>query len=56
MKRKAAYLVINPRSGKNLAKLSDILAVFSAAGWKTDRFQDEGSTEGGPALVLGSLA
>ena len=36
MKRKAAYLVINPRSGKNLTKLSDILAVFSAAGWKTD--------------------
>jgi diacylglycerol kinase family enzyme len=33
---KTAYLVINPRSGKNLAKLSDILAVFSAAGWKTD--------------------
>jgi len=36
MKRKTAYLVINPRSGKNLAKLSHILAVFSAAGWKTD--------------------
>lgn len=36
MKRKRAYLVINPRSGKNVAKLSHILAVFSAADWKTD--------------------
>jgi YegS/Rv2252/BmrU family lipid kinase len=36
MKRKTAYLIINPRLGKNVAKLTDILAVFSAAGWKTD--------------------
>ena len=36
MKCKTAYLIINPRSGRNLAKLTDILAVFSAAGWKTD--------------------
>jgi len=36
MKCKTAYLIVNPRSGQNFAKLSDILAVFSAAGWKTD--------------------
>jgi diacylglycerol kinase family enzyme len=31
-----ACLVINPRGGQNLAKLTDILAVFSAASWHTD--------------------
>jgi len=36
MKCKKAYLIINPRSGNNLTKLADILAVFAAAGWKTD--------------------
>jgi YegS/Rv2252/BmrU family lipid kinase len=36
MKCKTVYLVVNPRSGQNFAKLTDILAVFSAAGWKTD--------------------
>ena len=36
MKCRTAYLIINPRLGKNLAKLTDMLAVFSAAGWKTD--------------------
>ena len=36
MKCKSACLIINPRSGKNVAKLTDMLAVFSAAGWKTD--------------------
>ncbi|HVT41150.1 MAG TPA: YegS/Rv2252/BmrU family lipid kinase [Gemmatimonadaceae bacterium] len=35
MKRKLAQLIINPRLGKNVERLSDILAVFSAAGWKT---------------------
>lgn len=35
MKRKTAYLVINPKAGENLAKLTGLLAVFSAAGWKT---------------------
>ena len=29
-------LVINPRDGQNLAKLTGILAVFAAAGWHTD--------------------
>ena len=36
MKCKTANLIINPRSGKNVAKLTDMIAVFSAAGWKTD--------------------
>ncbi len=34
--RKQASLVINPRTGQNLAKITDILAVLSAAGWKTE--------------------
>ena len=29
-------LVINPRDGQNLSKLTGILAIFAAAGWKTD--------------------
>jgi YegS/Rv2252/BmrU family lipid kinase len=33
---KKAALVINPRTGQNLANLSDVLAVLAAAGWKTD--------------------
>ena len=36
MKGKSALLIINPRRGKNVARLADLLAVFSAAGWKTD--------------------
>jgi YegS/Rv2252/BmrU family lipid kinase len=36
MKCKTAYLIINPRLGKNVAKLTDMIALFSAAGWKTD--------------------
>lgn len=36
MKAKSALLVINPRRGKNVARLTDLLAVLSAAGWKTD--------------------
>src|SRR2546429_9950491 len=36
MKCKKACLVTNPRAGQNLAKLSDVMAVLSAAGWKTD--------------------
>jgi len=31
-----ACLIINPRAGQNFAKLNDLLAVFWAAGWKTD--------------------
>src|SRR6266702_5448838 len=36
MKCKRACLVINPRSGQNIAKLTDVIAVLAAAGWKTD--------------------
>src|SRR5437667_4729273 len=36
MKCKKACLVINPRAGQNLAKLTDVIAVLSAADWKTD--------------------
>src|SRR5205807_8971668 len=36
MKGKKACLVINPRAGQNLAKITDVLAVLSAAGWSTD--------------------
>lgn len=63
MKRKTAYLVINPRRGKNVAKLTDVLAVFSAAGWKTDTALKEfgghpvklarGAAEAGYDLVIG---
>ena len=36
MKGKSALLIISPRRGKNVARLADLLAVLSAAGWKTD--------------------
>src|SRR5438270_5969705 len=36
MRCKKACLVINPRSGQNIAKLPDVMAVLSAAGWDTD--------------------
>jgi diacylglycerol kinase family enzyme len=36
MHHQRACLVINPRDGQNLAKLTGILAVFAAAGWHTD--------------------
>jgi YegS/Rv2252/BmrU family lipid kinase len=36
MKCKTAYLIINPRLGKKIDDLSAMIAVFSAAGWKTD--------------------
>jgi YegS/Rv2252/BmrU family lipid kinase len=35
MDAKKATLVINPRTGENIAKISDILAILDAAGWKT---------------------
>jgi YegS/Rv2252/BmrU family lipid kinase len=35
MSGKTASLIINPRTGGNVARLQDILAVLSAAGWKT---------------------
>ena len=36
MKSRHTSLVINPRAGQNLAKMTAILAIFAAAGWKTD--------------------
>ena len=33
---KKAYLIINPRAGHNFSRISDVLAVLSAADWKTD--------------------
>lgn len=36
MYRQRVCLVINPRDGQNLSKLTGILAVFAAAGWHTD--------------------
>ncbi len=35
MSGKTVSLIINPRTGENVAKLRDILAVLSAADWKT---------------------
>ncbi len=32
---KKAYLVINPRAGQNVIRIADVLAILSAAGWKT---------------------
>jgi YegS/Rv2252/BmrU family lipid kinase len=36
MQHQRVCLVINPRDGQNLSKLTGILAVFAAAGWYTD--------------------
>ena len=36
MRCKKVCLIINPRDGQNMAKINDVLAVFSAADWKTD--------------------
>ena len=35
MRRRKACMILNPHGGQNLAPLSHVLAVFSAAGWKT---------------------
>ena len=36
MKRTTACLVVHPRSGKNLARVPDVVSVLTAAGWTTD--------------------
>ncbi len=36
MHQQGVCLIINPRDGQNLSKLTGILAVFAAAGWHTD--------------------
>jgi YegS/Rv2252/BmrU family lipid kinase len=33
---KKAFLVINPRAGHNFTRIADVLAILSAAGWKTN--------------------
>ncbi|HEY6287427.1 MAG TPA: diacylglycerol kinase family protein [Ktedonobacteraceae bacterium] len=33
---KKAYLIINPRAGHNFTRIAEVLAILSAAGWKTD--------------------
>ena len=53
MKRKQATVVVNPRAGQNLAKISEILAVLAAAGWKTDLALKE---YGGHTMALASEA
>src|SRR2546421_5867522 len=36
MRCKRVCLVISPRAGHNVAKITELIAVFAAAGWKTD--------------------
>ncbi len=36
MKRTTACLVVHPRSGKNLARVPDVVSVLTRAGWTTD--------------------
>lgn len=53
MRGKKACLIINPRAGQNFAKLPDVLAVLSAAGWKVDILVKE---YGGHTLELATGA
>jgi YegS/Rv2252/BmrU family lipid kinase len=53
MKSRQTSLVINSRAGQNLAKMPDILAVFAAAGWKTDLALKE---YGGHTMALATQA
>src|SRR5437588_7106723 len=53
MKCKHAYLIINPRAGQNIDKLTAVMAVLSAAGWKTDIAIKE---YGGHSMELASKA
>jgi YegS/Rv2252/BmrU family lipid kinase len=53
MKSRQTSLVINPRAGQNLAKITDILAVLAAAGWKTELALKEYS---GHAITLATQA
>jgi YegS/Rv2252/BmrU family lipid kinase len=36
MSKQKVCLIINPRDGQNFSKLTAILAIFAAAGWRTD--------------------
>ncbi|TMD59622.1 MAG: diacylglycerol kinase family lipid kinase [Chloroflexi bacterium] len=53
MKHKRACLVINPRDGQNVTNITAIIAVLSAAGWKTDIALKE---YGGQSIELASRA
>ena len=53
MKRKRATLVVNPRAGQNLAKISEVLAVLAAADWQTTLALKE---YGGHTMALASEA
>lgn len=53
MKHKKVCLIINPRAGQNFVKITDVLAVLSAAGWKTDIAIKE---YGGHAIKLANKA
>jgi YegS/Rv2252/BmrU family lipid kinase len=53
MRCKRAYLVVNPRAGQNLAKITDVIAVLAAAGWKTTLAVKE---YGGHAVELAARA
>jgi len=41
MRCKKASLVINPRTGQNVAQLTDVMAVLYGAGWKVDTMLKE---------------
>jgi diacylglycerol kinase family enzyme len=53
MRTKKAALVINPRTGQNVIKLPNVLAVLSAAGWKIDTLLKE---YGGHTMELANAA
>ena len=53
MNAKKACIVINPRAGQNIVKLPDVLAIFAAAGWKTDIELKE---YGGHTMALSTMA
>jgi YegS/Rv2252/BmrU family lipid kinase len=53
MGRKKACLVINPRSGQNVANITAVLAVLAAANWRTDI---EIKEYGGQAIQLAEKA
>ena len=53
MRCKRAYLVVNPRAGQNLAKITDVIAVLAAAGWETTLGVKE---YGGHAMELAARA
>jgi YegS/Rv2252/BmrU family lipid kinase len=53
MNCKKAYLIVNPRAGQNIATIPGVIAVLSAAGWKTTISLKE---FGGHAMKLATKA